>query len=665
MARAYGRFFGPPLEIRSLEMAYGRQSVALAPGEEFELNPSVPIQLTSLKTNRWRNYDLRLFSPDFDIQSVTSGPGTLLGLLGEDYFSEPRQALVEVLEGPEVKAVFIFKGAFLSGDWALMGDAEIELERKIGYYRKALGLDPGSVPLFEKLSRSLAEAGKKSELSELLEGQLAKDPQGPTADEILNKLLALYQELGDKGKEISVLERLLSLAEGAGQSLEGLKTNLAALYRDEQPLKSARIYEELLEMAQPGHKRGYLHALIAIYRQEGIESLEIDSWERMLGLVTLQEAPAVWSELLGLNEKIKDEPGQREAWAGLAASLPPGVEKANAYKRLGYLWYKADNYDLAEEAYKQALEHDKADPSLYLNLARLGLAMNKRESYLENLQKAWEMNSEPALARELALARTQDGLDDEAAKLWLALAEEPGDAPETVGRREEARERLLGILRPGDGNFSEEFEKRLYEFSKQKVEFYNLGVARFKEKKWDLALKAFQKAQELDADNSLNSDIRGYLMALYKEKGQTKEMLDQAMLQYKFDPKRKESRDLVVAHLELDKNWKTLAEAAGFWTSWHPDDPDNWRFLALGQRNSGQESQAAKSLLKVAELEPAKAAGWLTAAEALDRAGEKESAKLAYEKALELEPNNAKAETALLRLNLDSLSGPNSSPKVN
>jgi tetratricopeptide (TPR) repeat protein len=243
----------------------------------------------------------------------------------------------------------------------------------------------------------------------------------------------------------------------------------------------------------------------------------------------------------------------------------------------------------------------------------------------------------------------------------LVLAETPGDDPDAKESQNEAKARLLDILRPEEGKLSEEFENRLYQFSDQKVEFYNLGVAHFKAKNWDPALKAFLKSQELDSQNDLINDIRGYLIALYKEKGQVKEMLDQAMLLYKTDPKYKESRDLVVAHLQLEKNWKTLAEAAGFWTSWHPDDPDNWRYLALAQRNTGKEELAAKSLLKVAQLEPTKTAGWFTAAEALDRAGDKEAAKLAYEKVLELEPTNAKAESALLKLALDSL--PNSRSK--
>jgi tetratricopeptide (TPR) repeat protein len=661
LARTYGRLFGPPLEVKALEMDYGRQSVSLTPGQEFEINPTVPIRLTKLSTNRWRNYDLRLYSPNFDLESITANAVSVSDLVGNDFFLDPKDLLIQVLDDSTIKATFVLKGSFTSADWSALGDKTVETEKKIVYYQKSLDLEPDSEPLFEKLASALLEANKKVELTELLESKLAKDPAGPQADETLNRLLVLYQDQKDKDKEISVLERLLPIAASVGHPLEGLKTSLAVLYRSDQPLKAAEIYEELLPEAQLDHKRAYLNALINIYREAGNEKLEIAAWENYLTVANPEELLAIWTELLGLKEKINDEPGQREAWEGLADNLPDGLDKANAYKRLGYLWYMDKDLDQAEKAYEKALAHDQADSSLYLNLARLALENDSRKRYLEYLLKAWELDQDPALTRELAQAYTKDGLKDKAASLWLVLAETPGDDPQTLKTQSEAKARLLEILRPKKGGYSAEFEKRLYQFSNEKIEFYNLGIAHFRAKRWDLALKAFEKAQTLDAENELVNDIRGYLVALYKEKGQIKEMLDQAMLLYKGDQKYKESRDLVVAHLQLDKNWKTLAEAAGFWTNWHPEDPDNWRFLALGQRNSGQENQAAKSLLKVAELEPTKVAGWFTAAEALVKAGDKESAKLAYEKVLELEPTNDKAESALLKLALDSL--PNTTVK--
>ena len=241
-----------------------------------------------------------------------------------------------------------------------------------------------------------------------------------------------------------------------------------------------------------------------------------------------------------------------------------------------------------------------------------------------------------------------------AAELWLELAQLPGAGQGAEEIRKEAKARLLSLLRPRRG-FSDEYEKRLYEFSDNPIEFYNLGVARFRAKHWAPAEKAFQRASELDRDGGLGSDIRGYLLALYQANGQADKMVVQAMRLYKDNPTKKEYRDLIFNRFETARDWAGLARAAVEWTTWRPEDPDNWRFLALGQRNAGRPQDAAKSLLKVAELERTKVSSWLAAAEALEKSGEREAATSAYKKVVEIDPSNARAESALLRLALDGV----------
>ncbi|MDR1298211.1 MAG: hypothetical protein LBO05_12785 [Deltaproteobacteria bacterium] len=45
----------------------------------------------------------------------------------------------------------------------------------------------------------------------------------------------------------------------------------------------------------------------------------------------------------------------------------------------------------------------------------------------------------------------------------------------------------------------------------------------------------------------------------------------------------------------------------------------------------------------------------MSAAEALEKSGDDDAAKQAYQKVMELEPDNARAESALLRLALEAL----------
>jgi tetratricopeptide (TPR) repeat protein len=656
LAKFHGRFLAKPLEIYDLELFYGQQKLNLQPGTEKEINPSLPLKFGRLSTNRWRNYDLRLYSPDFDIEFVFNQTNSLLDLLGEDFFQEPRVLAIEVREGTGTRAQFNLKAAFTALDWSSRGDSAIEVDRKIGYYRRALSLEPDSEELIEKLSEALLSAGKNEELAEFWESELIKVEGASESSEILLRLLGLYQELKDRGKEIYTTERIVLWLEQTGQSTADYKTNLAALYRSEEPLKAAELYEELLSGSQPDHKRAFLGELVSIYRQNGALELEISAWERLLELADPQEVPGIWTELISLKEKNFDSSGQREAWEGLAESLPDGPLKGNAFKRLAYFWYEEEDFSKAYEAYLQAAKYDPTDPSLFLNLARLALKNDNRQGYRENLEKALALEDTPALKRELALAYGQDGFTDKALPLWLVLAELQSQDPEIIKIGTEARAQVLNLLRPTGDKFSDEFETRLYQFSDNSVEFYNLGVAYFKVQNWDKAQKAFLKALELDKEqNSLSVDIRGYLVAIYKEKGQIEDMLNQASLIYRDDPSRKDCRDLVVGEHETAKNWEGLVSAAGDWTKWHPGDVDNWKFLALAQKNAGNDAESAKSLFKVAELESNVTASWLSAAKALEKSGNKAQARLAYEKIMELEPNNGEAEASLLRLAIDGV----------
>jgi tetratricopeptide (TPR) repeat protein len=547
----------------------------------------------------------------------------------------------------------------------LKGDAAVEAEQKIRYYRLALSLEPDSSETLDKLAEALEASGRQADLAELLEERIAKEPGAPEVYDRLMNLTGRYRELGDGKKRIFALERLMPLAEARGVPLEGFQASLAALWRAEEPLKAAGIYEELVDSADPERRRAYLNELATIYREQSLTIQEIEVWEKLLGVVSPEEAPLVWSQLLSLRERLSDGPGLRAAWAGLAESMPDGTEKANAYKRLAYLWYLEENLGEAEKAYRQALLYDENDWTLYLNLARLASASADREGYRQNLEKALALEPDPDLTRELAQAYAQDGRPDQAVPLWLGLAEKEALTPEDQAKRRDDAARLLELLRPPEGEMNPAFEERLYQFSDQAVEFYNLGVAHYKAGDWPGAIKAFSKALELPHDGELTADVRGYLVAAYREAGQIKEMLQEAMLLYQETPSNKLMRDLVVGHMESDRNWAGLAEAAKKWTDWQPQDPDNWRYLALSQKNIGRAEDEAKSLLKIAQLLPNEAAGWFAAAEALEKTGDKESAKQAYQKVMELEPENAKAESALLRLALEALpggSGRNRSP---
>lgn len=655
-ARTYGRFLGPPLKVESLDLQVSNRLFQVPDAGTLDIKPQDILIIKGLNTNRWKNYDLLFYSPDFDINAVVRGEARLVSLLGEEAFLEPKTVSVEVREGSRPVAVFYLRAAYTAADFGALAHSSVEMDRKIGYYRKALELEPVSSVWQAGLREALGQAGQKEELIGLLEDDLVNSSDDSKSGAVLASLLGLYRDRQDKAKEIVTLERLLSLAQKNGQPTEGLKNNLAVLYRPGEPKKAARFYEELSsdpEVTDQARRMSYLGELLAVYRETGETDSEEKTYQRLLPLVSAEQVPGVWTEIIRLREKSGDRPGQLLAWEELARVLPPGEHKANAYKRLGYLFYENKDFDKSEQAYLAAMEHDRDDAAVYLNLARLAQAENDRPGYRDFLAKAISLGETLELRLEMAQAYAEDGLINEAKAAWQFLATQKGTDGETVRIRRLAQSQLVGLFRPPAGQLSSEFERQLYLYSLESVEFYNLGITHFQHKNWDQSIKAFLRALELDHKRQLEEDARGYLLALYKEKGQTKEMLEQANWLYPGNPAKKDIRDLIADQYERDKDWNTLIKVATEWTG-QDDDAENWRYLALAQKQTGQDKGAAQSLLKLAQKD-SKAKNWFEAAEALRKVGSNDQARTAYEKVLELEPNNTKAESALVKMAVDAV----------
>jgi tetratricopeptide (TPR) repeat protein len=657
LARVYGQTLGPTLIVDSLDLAVANQIRRIPQGETLTVNPQWTLSIKGLNTNRWKNYDLLFYSPDLEVNQIVRGEATLAGLLGQDAFLEPRAVTVEVREGAQVVGRFGLRGAYTAADFGQMAAAAVESAQKISYYRKALALEPQSPLWGQGLREALLDAGQTEELLGLWEGDLAKASGDRARSELLTGLLSLYRGKGDRVGETKTLERLLTLAERNGQSqgAQSLKAALAALRKVAEPGQAAELYEELVaSAAEPQAQRAYLGELISLYRSLGQAVKEERAYLRLLPLASTEESPGVWGEILRLREKSGDRVGQMEAWAALAQVLPSGEAKANAYKRLGFLRYESKEYEAAEKAYLAAINESQADGATYLNLARLALAKADRVAYRNYLVQALALDDQPSTRLELAQALTEDGLTIDAAAAWEVLATLPGSGER--GRiRALAQSQLINLRRPPEGELSEEFERLLYSHGQESVEFYNLGVAHFQRKNWDQAIKAFLKALELDHNRQLEGDARGYLLATYKEKGQVKEMLEQAGWLYPADPSKKEVRDLIAHQLESERKWAELVKTATEWTG-QDDEADNWRYLALGQEKLGRAKEAAQSLLKAAQRDANKPVAWLRAAQALEKTGQKAQAKTAYEKVLALDPDNRAAETALVSLAMEALS---------
>ncbi|MDR2198986.1 MAG: tetratricopeptide repeat protein [Deltaproteobacteria bacterium] len=657
-ARFLGNFSGKPLVVEKLDAELDGKALALAPGGRLKLKPSQRLRFLKIESSRWRDYDLSLFSDDFDVRAFTSGENTLAAALGEDYFLEPRTFAVQVKDKDEEKAVFYLDAAYEKEDFVFKGDSAANVEDKAGYYRRALEMDPEDLELAEKLALALEEgSGGGSELAALWERLLKASSDDQASKALLLKLLAYYKSARDVPGEIRSLESLSALAEKSGESPRVYRMNLAVLYRENDPAKAALIYEETLEEEDPEARIASLFTLADIYRKTGDDLKLARSYERLLPLVSAEQAPGIWNQLIRLREAAGDEPGRLAAWEGLAASLPPGRTKVDAYKHLGFSYAGKEDYDSAEKAYETALSLAPEDSSILLNLAALAERRGDGEKYRRYLEKAAGLSGSHELKRQLAAVYAADGMEKEALDLWLELSEINPETDELKALRSEARIRALELSRPPQGEVSDVFEERLYRYSWNSVEFYNLGVTHFKLKNWDRAEKAFLQALYTgEGGKPWSRDVHGYLLAIYKERGEKEKLLSEAMLLYQDDPGEKDYRDLAAIEMEAAANWPALEKAASEWVKISPDDPDNWRYLALAQKSLGKNAETAASLFSAAERDPKSVSAWLSAGEALERVGDFERAKTAFQNVIALDDQNDKATQALLRFTLADLS---------
>jgi tetratricopeptide (TPR) repeat protein len=136
----------------------------------------------------------------------------------------------------------------------------------------------------------------------------------------------------------------------------------------------------------------------------------------------------------------------------------------------------------------------------------------------------------------------------------------------------------------------------------------------------------------------------------------------EALYLYKDDPTQNEYRDLAAIELEAAKNWTGLESAASDWVKFKKEDSDNWRYLALAQKNLGKTTEMAQSLYNAASEDPKSVASWLAAGDALEQSGDIERAKIAFQKVIDLDDQNERATQALLRFTLADLSSARDKP---
>lgn len=674
LARIHGYFFGQPLQINGLNLLSGSQALSLVPGEVLEIHPGQSFRITGLDTNRWQNYDLNLSSPDFPLNRVTNlQAASLLELLGLEAFAQPRRLHLQVREKGNLLATFTLSSSFTALDWGLRGDAAVAPADKAILYHRALELNQTSSSLRDKLAQALVEAGQGPEAASLYEEKIKRS--GPSLT-TLNHLLDIYTALKLPQKRLLTLSRLITLDEAAGRTTHIHKIAKAQIYRNtKQNDKAATIYEDLAAKAElsaaensvtsgnslktPNSEKTkkdesknlgkYLGELIAIYRELNLSEKEISTLKRLAAISPSEKNPELWSKIATLYDQSGDKEGRLAAWETLAGHLPAGPDQTRAFSRVAQLAFEADNVAKAKWAYQQLLKDDPDSFIINLSLARLAGRAGNKGGYRALLSKTLELQPDNIeLRKELARSLQEDGQKNKARDQYLAILK---SAP----KDRDTRLTLIALLKEMKDRRNLKSQKR--ELLKQEPNnlpvAYNLGVMHFQDKQWKWASMLFKTLVE---KNTKDQESREYLLLTYQHLGQKKEMLTQALTLYQQDPSQTVYRDLMLNTYENAKDWKNYTNTAAEITKLRPRDSESWRLLARGQKILKKRDEEAHSLWMLAETtDKKKGEAWLATARAHAALNKNKKAIEAYKKILAIEPDNQRAEKALLELRLKEL----------
>jgi len=647
LARLAGRLADRPLIMEGLSLTVDRRPLDIPPGGVVVVTPRQKISLGPLSTNRWLNYDLSLVSDDFDLAAITGGrTAAAVDLLDASSFRPTVDLSLKALDKGSPVAEFKILVQYEARDYAAWAPLTRDPLRRVEIFQKILELDPKFPGAEENLAAGLIAAGRPDEAAALYEEMLDRRPD---EGETLARLLDLYGALESWDRQTAALKRHLAWAREAGRPMGPALRGAVDIYTRGGRLKEAgRALKELLAEAPPGEALEILGELALLSRRLGDAKGEIEALEKLVALSPPDRAREIWSGLLVLYETAGDDSGRLDALKALAAILPDGPEKANAWKTIGLMSARAGDYGPAAAAYQAALKLEPEDPLTRLNLARVQGLAGQRRAYRAGLSELAARFPDD-FGGELAEALREDGLWPEAQAQYQALVEaRPDDLSarlilmELMEKNKDhggllAQYAILTELRPDD-----------------QVALYNYGALLFERKKWDEAALAFQKLLELDA---ADAGAREYLLSIYQRQGKTPEMLEQALALYRLDPSKVVYRAFVLNTYENAKDWRRFAEAAAECAALRQDDPEGWRQLARGQGMLNQKNEAAQSLWRAAEAAQSQAGPWLEAGAAFSDLGDMERGLLAYQKALDLDPQNKQAAQRIMELERGSAGG--------
>ncbi len=501
-------------------------------------------------------------------------------------------------------------------------------EGALGAFREALAADPDSATLRVETARLLAGRKRFGEALGLVEEGLAR---GRETGQLRLLETRLLEAVGRRAEAAKAAYRAAEL--GAGEEAHVLAVRfLVELDRYDEALGAVgRWAEAHPASAEPHLTRGRLleaRGDRAGARQAVVRALDLDPNHR-LGLRALAgfedeagnlaTAEALYRRVIDANPHDVDarfrlgqvllrQGRDEEALGALAEAERWGAGDPSVRFRLGMLLLQADRPEDAEAVFRAAFEAHQGDPRARYLLGVSQLAQEKHEEALATLgaipagapeytdalvRRAIALTGlgRKAEARALLEDRIRGYPDDEEVLLALAgLLEDAGDYRAAVDLLEEYVAR-----RPTD-------QARMY---------FTLGVLHDKLKDWARSAEYMKQSLERDPDDPHALNYLGYT---YAEQGIQLE----------------EAERLILRALELKPGDGFITDSLG------------WVYF-----KQGRFAEAVATLEKALVAAPNDPVIWEHLGDARSRAGDREGARAAYERTLELAPDGEAARRKL------------------
>ncbi|MBW2060187.1 MAG: tetratricopeptide repeat protein [Deltaproteobacteria bacterium] len=346
--------------VKYMQVEVNGREMVLKPGETMHLHPNDSLARISFSSNRPFNYKLRFYSKELDVYALEE-PVTISEVLPGEDFAKPREIVVQVKEGPEVLADFIFLVRVTAFDMEAQADRATDINKAIALYRKALSLDPDNEDINKKLVVLLEQIGDYRTAADMYEQMIRGKPDA----DILKKLLSVYQTSMNYRKLVSTYHRLIKVSTKPEARLYLYR--LAQLQVDLRQYDEAIATFETLKAKLPEDQRAdILKKLGYLYAQTQKSKKAVKAYEEAAQIDTAD--PNVFYNLARLYQNQGDIAGYHSS---LARALKANPADLKTRLKLAKSYAAAGELEKAEDEFRRLLAADSNHIEARLDLIKV------------------------------------------------------------------------------------------------------------------------------------------------------------------------------------------------------------------------------------------------------------------------------------------------------